>query len=137
MLHAREEIVFELLRHLRGDATRQLLEQLRKNTRGSIEEQEAVFGRLFTIQNMMQSTVYAWLQVWVKSSKYCIVIYKSWVILPGLNVSSLNLLMGNAFDNAYSLVRRSFWYYFVNGLWLGNLIVLFSRRVVFFTRCGC
>ena len=62
-LHAREEIVFELLQHLKGDAARNLLEGIRKNTREMIEEQEAVRGRLFTIQDVMQSTVRAWLQV--------------------------------------------------------------------------
>ncbi|XP_050368182.1 uncharacterized protein LOC126786406 isoform X2 [Argentina anserina] len=61
-LHAREEIVFELLQHLRGNATRSLLDQIRKGTRQMIEEQEAVRGRLFTIQDVMQSTVRAWLQ---------------------------------------------------------------------------
>ncbi|KAM1765764.1 hypothetical protein ACFX14_004844 [Malus domestica] len=61
-LHAREEIVFELLQHLRGSAARTLLEQIRKATREMIEEQEAVRGRLFTIQDVMQSTVRAWLQ---------------------------------------------------------------------------
>lgn len=62
-LHAREEIVFELLQHLRGDPARSLLEGIRKNTREMIEEQEAVRDRLFTIQDVMQSTVRAWLQV--------------------------------------------------------------------------
>lgn len=62
-LHAREEIVFELLQQLRGDVARSLLEGIRKNTREMIEEQEAVRGRLFTIQDVMQSTVRAWLQV--------------------------------------------------------------------------
>lgn len=62
-LHAREEIVFELLQHLRGDATWQLLERIRESTRAMIEEQEEVRGRLFTIQDVMQSTVRAWLQV--------------------------------------------------------------------------
>jgi hypothetical protein len=62
-LHAREEIVFELLHHLRGNAARMLLEEIRKSTRQMIEEQEAVRGRLFTIQDVMQSTVRAWLQV--------------------------------------------------------------------------
>lgn len=61
-VHAREEIVFELLQHLRGNATRSLLEGIRKATRELIEEQEAVRGRLFTIQDVMQSTVRAWLQ---------------------------------------------------------------------------
>ena len=62
-LHAREEIVFELLHHLRGNAARMLLEEIRKSTRQMIEEQEAVRGRLFTIQDVIQSTVRAWLQV--------------------------------------------------------------------------
>ncbi|KAH7686032.1 Mg2+ transporter protein CorA-like/Zinc transport protein ZntB protein [Dioscorea alata] len=61
-LHAREEIVFELIQHLRGNATKVLLEGTKKNTREMLEEQEAVRGRLFTIQDVMQSTVRAWLQ---------------------------------------------------------------------------
>ncbi|CAI9302045.1 unnamed protein product [Lactuca saligna] len=61
-LHAREEIVFELLQHLRGNAAKRLLEGITKSTRQMIEEQEAVRGRLFTVQDVMQSTVRAWLQ---------------------------------------------------------------------------
>ncbi|KAF8031069.1 hypothetical protein BT93_D0300 [Corymbia citriodora subsp. variegata] len=61
-LHAREEIVFELLQHLKGNMTRILLEGINKSTRQMIDEQEAVRGRLFTIQDVMQSTVRAWLQ---------------------------------------------------------------------------
>ncbi|XP_065879239.1 uncharacterized protein [Euphorbia lathyris] len=61
-LHAREEIVFELRHHLRGNAARSLLDDIRKSTREMMEEQEAVRGRLFTIQDVMQSTVRAWLQ---------------------------------------------------------------------------
>ncbi|KAL0406540.1 UNVERIFIED_CONTAM: hypothetical protein Slati_3967900 [Sesamum latifolium] len=61
-LHAREEIVFELLQHVRGNAARSLLEGIKKSTRTMIQEQEAVRGRLFTIQDVMQSTVRAWLQ---------------------------------------------------------------------------
>ncbi|BFG25645.1 hypothetical protein CerSpe_119180 [Prunus speciosa] len=61
-LHARGEIVFELLQHLRGDAAKSLLERVRKSTREMIQEQEAVRDRLFTIQDVMQSTVRAWLQ---------------------------------------------------------------------------
>ncbi|XP_065852257.1 uncharacterized protein [Euphorbia lathyris] len=61
-LHAREEIVFELQQHLRGNASRTLLEGIRKSTREMIKEQEAVRDRLFTIQDVMQSTVRAWLQ---------------------------------------------------------------------------
>lgn len=61
-LHAREEIIFELLQHLRGNAARSLLERVRKSTREMINEQEAVRGRLFTIQDVMQSNIRAWLQ---------------------------------------------------------------------------
>ncbi|KAK3165001.1 hypothetical protein QOZ80_1AG0027650 [Eleusine coracana subsp. coracana] len=61
-LHAREEILLELLRHLRGNAARVILERERKFTRDMLQEQEAVRGRLFTIQDVMQSTVRAWLQ---------------------------------------------------------------------------
>ncbi|XP_024024340.1 uncharacterized protein LOC21393929 isoform X1 [Morus notabilis] len=61
-LHAREEIIFELLQHLKGISAKSLLEGIRKSTREMIEEQEAVRGRLFTIQDVMQSTVRAWLQ---------------------------------------------------------------------------
>lgn len=61
-LHAREEIIFELLQHLKGNGARSLLEGIRKSTREMIEEQEAVRGRLFTIQDVMQGTVRAWLQ---------------------------------------------------------------------------
>nr|XP_029121220.1 uncharacterized protein LOC105047222 [Elaeis guineensis] len=61
-LHAREEIVFELLQHLRGNTARSMLEGIKKSTRQMLEEQEAVRGRLFTIQDVMQSTVRAWLQ---------------------------------------------------------------------------
>lgn len=62
-LHAREEILFELLQHVRGNAARTLLEGMKKSTRQMIQEQEAVRGRLFTIQDVMQSTVRACLQV--------------------------------------------------------------------------
>ncbi|ONK64511.1 uncharacterized protein A4U43_C07F26830 [Asparagus officinalis] len=61
-LHAREEIVFELVQHLRGINTRSLLEGIKKSTREMLEEQEAVRERLFTIQDVLQSTVRAWLQ---------------------------------------------------------------------------
>ncbi|KAL5582577.1 hypothetical protein UlMin_015019 [Ulmus minor] len=61
-IHAREEIVFELLRHLRGNKTRSILEGIMKSSRVMIEEQEAARSRLFTIQDVMQSTVRAWLQ---------------------------------------------------------------------------
>lgn len=63
-LHAREEIVFELHQHLRGNETRALLDGIRKSTRDMISEQEAVRSRLFTIQDAMQGTVRAWLQVY-------------------------------------------------------------------------
>ncbi|XP_027338823.1 uncharacterized protein LOC113852679 isoform X2 [Abrus precatorius] len=65
-LHARDEIIFELLQHLKGNGAKILLEGIKKSTREMIEEQEAVRGRLFTIQDVMQSTVRAWLQVEVR-----------------------------------------------------------------------
>ncbi|KAH1208854.1 hypothetical protein GmHk_15G043540 [Glycine max] len=40
-LHARDEIVFELLQHLKGNGARTLLEGIKKSTREMIEEQEA------------------------------------------------------------------------------------------------
>lgn len=55
--------MFELLQHLKGNLAWALLERMRKSTREMIEEQEAVRGRLFTIQDVMQSTVRSWLQV--------------------------------------------------------------------------
>ncbi|MCL7040273.1 hypothetical protein MKW94_018055 [Papaver nudicaule] len=61
-LHAREEIIFELVQHLSDNSARSLLEGIRKTTRDMIGEQEAVRGRLFTIQDVMQSTVRSWLQ---------------------------------------------------------------------------
>ncbi|KAI9092727.1 hypothetical protein K1719_027524 [Acacia pycnantha] len=61
-LHAREEIVFELIQQVRGSEARILLEGVRKSTREMLEEQEAVRTRLFTIQDVMQSTVRSWLQ---------------------------------------------------------------------------
>ncbi|XP_021722735.1 uncharacterized protein LOC110690207 [Chenopodium quinoa] len=61
-LHAREEIIFELLHQLRGSAARSLLDMVKKSTRQMLDEQEAVRGRLFTIQDVMQSTIRAWLQ---------------------------------------------------------------------------
>jgi hypothetical protein len=62
-LHARDEIALELLQHLKGNRARNLLEGIKRSTREMIEEQEAVRERLFTIQDVMQSTVRAWLQV--------------------------------------------------------------------------
>ncbi|RWW33951.1 hypothetical protein GW17_00001299, partial [Ensete ventricosum] len=59
-----EEIIFELLHHLRGNAMKIMLERIKKSTREMLEEQEAVRGRLFTIQDVMQNTVRAWLQVY-------------------------------------------------------------------------
>ncbi|KAH9318688.1 hypothetical protein KI387_020457, partial [Taxus chinensis] len=61
-LHAREEIIFELSEHLSGRITQEILSKVRKSTREMIEEQEAVRDRLFTVQDVMQNTVRAWLQ---------------------------------------------------------------------------
>ena len=62
-LHAQEKIVFELLQQLRGNAARVLLEGVMKSTRQMFAEQEAVQSRLFIIQDVMQNSVQAWLQV--------------------------------------------------------------------------
>ncbi|KAH1231683.1 hypothetical protein GmHk_09G024521 [Glycine max] len=48
-LHARNEIVFELLQHLKGNGARNLLEGIKKSTREMIEEQEAVHGPRTTL----------------------------------------------------------------------------------------
>lgn len=97
-LHAREEIVFELLQHLSGNTARELLEGIRKSTREMIQEQEAVRGRLFTIQDVMQSTVRAWLQVY---KFYCRVLltsisYRFFLSLPILVVAKCCLYMNLA-----------------------------------------
>ena len=78
-LHAREEIIFELLKYLGGSTTQSLLEDIKKDARKMIEEQEAVRGRLFTIQDVMQSTVRAWLQV---SSKHMLQFLVWWKGIP-------------------------------------------------------
>ncbi|KAL2971225.1 hypothetical protein AAZX31_15G183300 [Glycine max] len=62
-LHAQEKIVFELLQQLRGNAARVLLEGVMKSTRQMFAEQEAVRSRLFIIQDVMQSSVQARLQI--------------------------------------------------------------------------
>ncbi|BBN00776.1 hypothetical protein MPTK1_2g02020 [Marchantia polymorpha subsp. ruderalis] len=61
-LHAREEIMYELMAHLRGKNTQSILESIRKSTRAMLGEQEAVRDRLFTVQDVMQATVRASLQ---------------------------------------------------------------------------
>lgn len=61
-LHAREEIIFELSEHLRGKFTQEILKNVRVSTREMIGEQEAVRDRLFTVQDVMQNNVRAWLQ---------------------------------------------------------------------------
>lgn len=62
-LHAREEILHELLTHLKGGHARKILEKVHQNTRDMLEEQEAVRDRLFTVQDVMQSNVREKLQV--------------------------------------------------------------------------
>ena len=51
------------MQHLRGNPAKEMLERIRKNSREMLEEQEAVRGRLFIIQDVIQSIVRAWLQV--------------------------------------------------------------------------
>lgn len=56
-LHAREEILHELMTHLKGGETSNILELVHKKTREMLDEQEAVRDRLFTVQDVMQSNV--------------------------------------------------------------------------------
>lgn len=65
--------MFELLYHLRGGTTKGLLEGVRKSTWEMIQER----GRLFTIQDVMQSTVRAWLQVYIHTQMLKIVITRN------------------------------------------------------------
>ncbi len=62
-LHAREEILYELMTHLKGREPQRILEQVRQSTRDMLEEQDAVRNRIFTVQDVMQSNVRAVLQV--------------------------------------------------------------------------
>jgi hypothetical protein len=62
-LHAREEILYELMTHLRGKDPLRILDRVRQSTRDMLVEQEAVRDRIFTVQDVMQSTVRAVLQV--------------------------------------------------------------------------
>ncbi|KAL3677815.1 hypothetical protein R1sor_020771 [Riccia sorocarpa] len=61
-LHAREEIVYELMTHLRGIKAQTVLESTRESTRHMLDEQGAVRNRLFTLQDAMQSAVREGLQ---------------------------------------------------------------------------
>ncbi|CAK9861423.1 unnamed protein product, partial [Sphagnum jensenii] len=61
-LHAREEILYELMTHLRGKDPLRILDRVRQSTRDMLVEQEAVRDRIFTVQDVMQSTVRAVLQ---------------------------------------------------------------------------
>jgi flagellar motor switch protein FliG len=62
-LHAREEILYELMSHLRGKDPLRILDRVRQSTRDMLVELEAVRDRIFTVQDVMQSTVRAVLQV--------------------------------------------------------------------------
>lgn len=44
-----------------------MLEGIKESSREMIEEQEAVRGRLFTIQDVMQGNVRSWLQVYIRT----------------------------------------------------------------------
>ncbi|CAM6100193.1 unnamed protein product [Calypogeia fissa] len=61
-LHAREEISYELLARLRGTNAQAVLKRIATSTRAMLEEHEAVCDRLFTLQDVMQSTFHASLQ---------------------------------------------------------------------------
>ncbi len=62
-LHAREEILYELMTHLKEREPQRILERVRQSTRDMLDEQEAVRTRIFTVQDVMQSNVRAVLQV--------------------------------------------------------------------------
>ncbi len=62
-LHAREEILYELMTHLKGREPQRILEGVHQSTRDMLEEQEAVRSRIFTVQDVMQSNLRAVLQV--------------------------------------------------------------------------
>ncbi|XP_020574832.1 uncharacterized protein LOC110020894 isoform X2 [Phalaenopsis equestris] len=61
-LHARKEIVVCLRHLLRGSAVKSLLEEIQDTTNEMLQEQEVVRGRLFTIQDVLKSTVRACLE---------------------------------------------------------------------------
>ncbi|CAN1250666.1 hypothetical protein LINPERPRIM_LOCUS7481, partial [Linum perenne] len=48
------KIIFELSHYFKGDASRSLLDQIMKNTRKMFEQQKAVRGHLFMLQDVMQ-----------------------------------------------------------------------------------
>lgn len=54
-LHARQEIIHELVTHLKEPSALSVLDKVAKQTREMLEEQEAVRDRLFTVQDVMQS----------------------------------------------------------------------------------
>lgn len=56
-LHAREEIIHELMTHFKRDDALAILKKVHKKTREMLEEQDAVRDRLFTVQDVMQSNV--------------------------------------------------------------------------------
>jgi hypothetical protein len=56
-LHAREEIIHELMTHLKTQDALVILKKVHKKTREMLEEQDAVRDRLFTVQDVMQSNV--------------------------------------------------------------------------------
>ncbi|KAG0610700.1 hypothetical protein M758_7G084800 [Ceratodon purpureus] len=56
-LHAREEIIHELMTHLKTENALNILKKVHKKTREMLEEQDEVRDRLFTVQDVMQSNV--------------------------------------------------------------------------------
>ena len=56
-LHAREEIIHELVTHLKTENALFILKKVHKKTREMLEEQDDVRDRLFTVQNVMLSNV--------------------------------------------------------------------------------
>lgn len=56
-LHAREEIIYELMTHLKMETALHILKRVHKKTREMLTEQDAVRDRLFTVQDVMLNNV--------------------------------------------------------------------------------
>jgi hypothetical protein len=77
-----------------------------------IQEQEAVRGRLFTIQDVMQSTVRAWLQVYKFYCLSSVNIHLIYILLQSAYLSSCKMLFvhesGSYADSMLLLLRNIF-----------------------------
>ncbi|XP_020574773.1 uncharacterized protein LOC110020852 [Phalaenopsis equestris] len=123
-LHARKEIVFGLRHHLRGSATKSLLKEIQNTTNEMLQEQEAVRGRLFTIQDVIQSTVRACLE-----DKSLRITDNGWIIgVCGLLVSIIVGFFGINLDGIPGTKNSpdAFALFCVFILFIGILLIYFS-----------